>query len=157
MADRIVVMSNGNVEQIGSPLEIYDNPANTFVAEFIGSPGINLINGTIKRSKAGLCVETNDGVQLPLRNDLGVSEGQAVIYGIRPEHLTLADGGFSGLIELIEPTGAETLLFSSVGGVELCARSLERYNVTPGDTVSFKPDLEQVLLFDQTTGERQYH
>jgi len=155
MADRIVVMSNGNVEQIGTPLKIYDNPANTFVAEFIGSPGINLIEGTIRRTNDRLSVETVDGVHLPLADDKPLTDGKSIIYGIRPEHITLGEGGFPGAIELIEPTGAETLLFSSVGGVELCVRSMERQNVRPGDTVRFKPDISQVLLFDSETGARQ--
>ena len=153
MADRIVVMSNGNVEQIGAPLEIYDNPVNVFVAGFIGSPGINLINGTVRRASGK--VETSDGIRLPLTDDAAVQDGQPIIYGIRPEHIALGDGGFTSNVELIEPTGAETLVFSKIGGSELCARFMERCNVTRGETIGFVPDLNQVLLFDAETGRRQ--
>jgi len=155
MADRIVVMSNGNVEQVGAPLDIYDDPANIFVAGFIGSPAINLFHGVVRRSNGGATVEAEDGLQLPLRNDARVEDGQPVIYGIRPEHISLGDGGFAGSVELIEPTGAETLVFSNIGGIELCARSMERCNVARGETIGFVPDLDQVLLFNAQTGMRQ--
>lgn len=155
MADRIVVMSNGNVEQIGAPLEIYDNPVNTFVAGFIGSPGINLINGTVRRANDKTIVETADGLSLQLTNDAAVEDGQPIIYGIRPEHIALGDGGFIGELELIEPTGAETLVFSNVAGIELCARSMDRCTAKRGETIGFVPDLDQVLLFNAETGVRQ--
>jgi len=154
MADRIVVMSNGHVEQIGAPLEVYDNPVNTFVASFIGSPGINLINGTVRKAADKASVETVDGIKLPLKNDAPVEDSQPITYGIRPEHIALGDGGFNGEVELIEPTGAETLVFSQVGGIELCARTMERSNVKRGDSIGFVPDLDQVLLFDSATGVR---
>ena len=154
MADRIVVMSNGNVEQIGAPLDVYDNPVNTFVASFIGSPGINLINGTIRKANNKVFVETTDGKHLPLKTDTNVKDGQPTTYGIRPEHLSLGDAGFNGTVELIEPTGAETLVFSKIGGIELCARTMERSNVQRGDSIGFIPDLDRVLLFDAETGAR---
>ena len=154
MADRIVVMSNGNVEQIGAPLDIYDNPANTFVAKFIGSPGINLIEGTVRRRNDRASVEASDGTQLPLNPNANVADGQKITYGIRPEHISLREGGFSGAIELIEPTGAETLVFSKIGKVEICARTMERSNVKRGDSVGFMPDINKVLLFNVETGAR---
>ena len=154
MADRIVVMSNGNVEQIGAPLDVYDNPVNTFVASFIGSPGINLINGTIRKANNKVSVETTDGKHLPLKTNTNVKDGQPITYGIRPEHLSLGDAGFNGTVELIEPTGAETLVFSKIGGIELCARTMERSNVQRGDSIGFIPDLDRVLLFDAETGAR---
>ena len=154
MADRIVVMSNGNVEQIGTPLEIYDNPVNVFVAAFIGSPGINLVPGTVRRDGDGAVVETSDGVRLPLRPDARVEAGQAIVYGIRPEHLVIGEGGFTSSVELIEPTGAETLVFTRIGRTEICARSMERQSIRRGDRVGFVPDLDQVLLFDAETGMR---
>ena len=154
MADRSVVMSNGNVEQMGAPLDIYDNPANTFVAKFIGSPGINLIEGTVRRRKERASVEASDGTQLPLNPNANVEDGQKITYGIRPEHISLREGGFSGAIELIEPTGAETLVFSKIGKVEICARTMERSNVKRGDSVGFMPDINKVLLFNVETGAR---
>ena len=154
MADRIVVMSNGNVEQIGAPLDIYDNPANIFVASFIGSPGINLINGTVRRANDKASVETADGIHLPLNSEAAVEDGQPITYGIRPEHIELGRGGFSSEVELIEPTGAETLVFSQVGGIKLCARTMKRREIKPGDKVGFKPNRDQVLLFNAETGTR---
>ena len=155
MADRIVVMSEGHVEQIGSPLEVYDNPVNTFVASFIGSPGINLIEGTVRRINGNVVVETSEGIHLPLKNNITVKDGKPVTYGIRPEHIALGDGGFRGEVDLIEPTGAETLVFSQLGGIELCARIMERTQVNRGDSIGFVPDLNQVLLFNSETGVRQ--
>jgi len=156
MADRIVVMSNGNVEQIGAPLDIYDNPANTFVASFIGSPGINLVNGEVRRSGDAFSVVTEDGVPLPAPADTAVKDGDPVIYGIRPEHIAIGNvaGGFQANVDLIEPTGAETLVFSRLGGVELCARSNERFNFKLGERVGFSPNVEQVLLFNAADGKR---
>ena len=154
MADRIVVMSNGNVEQIGAPLDVYDNPANIFVASFIGSPGINLINGTVRKTKDKAIVETAEGIHLPLNSEVDVEEGQPVIYGIRPEHIELGRGGFSSAVELIEPTGAETLVFTQLGGIELCARTMKRREIKPGDKVGFKPNRDHVLLFNPETGTR---
>ncbi len=154
MADRIVVMSNGNVEQIGAPLDVYDNPVNTFVASFIGSPGINLIRGTVRRTADKTAVETADGIHLPLKKDAPVEDSQPITYGIRPEHIALGDGGFIGEVELIEPTGAETLVFSQLGGIEFCARTMERTAVKRGDSIGFVPDLDQVLLFNAESGAR---
>jgi len=154
MADRIVVMSNGHVEQIGAPLDVYDNPNNTFVAGFIGSPAINLINGTVCRNGDRATVETVDGLRLPLGASAGVEEGQRIIYGIRPEHIDLGDGGVEARVELIEPTGAETLVFTKIGGVEWCARSMERCNIRRGESVGFVPQVDQVLLFDADSGAR---
>jgi multiple sugar transport system ATP-binding protein len=154
MADRIVVMSNGNVEQIGAPLEIYDNPVNTFVAGFIGSPGINLIDGTVRRTADNACVETPDGTRLPLKNDVELEDGQPITYGIRPEHIALGVDGISADIDLIEPTGAETLLFSTIAGIEFCTRTMERSGVARGDNVGLVPDRDHVLLFNAQTGVR---
>ncbi|MCP4379829.1 MAG: sn-glycerol-3-phosphate ABC transporter ATP-binding protein UgpC [Hyphomicrobiales bacterium] len=156
MADRIVVMSNGNVEQIGAPLEIYDDPVNTFVAGFIGSPGINLIKGVVRREADTAGVKTSDGVALPIRTDAPVREGDSVIYGVRPEHIAIGENqsDFNGNVELIEPTGAETLVFSRIGGKELCIRSNERCSFGPGDTIGLSPNLDQVLLFDAQSGTR---
>ncbi|MFM8988902.1 MAG: ABC transporter ATP-binding protein, partial [Alphaproteobacteria bacterium] len=86
MADRIVVMHDGIVEQVGSPLELYDNPANTFVAGFIGSPAMNFFQGTLRRN-GGIWVEAEDGTKLPAPGNVGGSDGQKVVYGVRPEHL----------------------------------------------------------------------
>src|ERR1700686_3333628 len=88
MADRIVVMHDGRVEQIGEPLELYDRPDNLFVAQFIGSPAMNVVSGTVRRANGGAWVEAAGGVRWPLGHTAG-ADGQAVAYGVRPEHLSL--------------------------------------------------------------------
>src|SRR5207302_5082604 len=93
MADRIVVMHDGRVEQIGTPLDLYDNPANLFVAGFIGSPAMNFIKGELHRSGGSVWVEAKDGVRLPAEQGVGGSEGQAVVYGVRPEHMSVVGAG----------------------------------------------------------------
>src|SRR5512147_791905 len=109
MADRIVVMHDGRIEQIGTPLELYDRPGNLFVAQFIGSPAMNVVSGTVRRAGAGAHVEAGGRVHWPLDGGPG-ADGQAVAYGIRPEHLTLASSGAGvpGEVIVVEPTGAET-------------------------------------------------
>src|SRR6266571_9124900 len=109
MADRIVVMHDGVVEQIGPPLELYDHPRNLFVAQFIGSPAMNVINGKLRRAGDDAVVETEDGVRWPVLRGLAASEGLDVSYGVRPEHLSVVQGGGEGTVSaeviVVEPTG----------------------------------------------------
>ena len=154
MADRIVVMHDGIVEQVGSPLELYDNPANTFVAGFIGSPAMNFFQGTLRRN-GGIWVEAEDGTKLPAPGNVGGSDGQKVVYGVRPEHLTLA-GGSSGVpakVEVVEPTGADTLVFSRIAGIHTCAVFSERHDFRPGQEIKLQPRLDVVHLFDAASGQ----
>ena len=141
MADKIVVMKGGNVEQVGRPLELYDRPANLFVATFIGSPSMNLFKGTI--TATGFA--TADGV-LPLPAG---SHGAAATYGIRPEHLTIADDGFPVEVVVLEPTGAETQVIGRFGQQQLVAVLRDRVDYKPGDIIRLKPDLGCVHLFGQ--------
>jgi multiple sugar transport system ATP-binding protein len=115
MADRIVVMNDGIVEQAGSPLELYDRPNNIFVAGFIGSPAMNLLKGKIKLNGKPAFV-TDGGVSLPLANAPAGSDGKPAIYGIRPEHFTLSGNGLAAEISVVEPTGSETQVFAKLGG-----------------------------------------
>src|SRR5579863_5460186 len=148
MADRIVVMHDGRVEQIGSPLELYDHPENLFVAGFIGSPAMNFISGTLQREGDEASVETADGVRLPAGTARG-NAGQAVVYGVRPEHLIVAPtGGVPVRISVVEPTGADTYVYGEVAGTQICAVFGERYAFTPGETVRLAPKLDTVHLFD---------
>src|SRR3989440_11212991 len=109
MADRIVVMHDGRVEQIGDPLELYDHPNNLFVAQFIGSPAMNIINGTLRRANGAAYVEASGGIRWPIVRGPGV-DGQAVTLGVRPEHLTIAaattDDTVAGEVIVVEPMGA---------------------------------------------------
>jgi multiple sugar transport system ATP-binding protein len=154
MADRIVVMHDGRIEQIGTPLELYDHPSNLFVAQFIGSPAMNVVEGTVRRAAGAAHVEAAGGVRWPLSQGPG-ADGQAVAYGIRPEHLTLGpNGGVSGEIVVVEPTGAETELVIQVGDEHVDLRIHGRPMVNPGDKVSLAIDPTNVHVFDKATGQR---
>ena len=151
MADKIVVMHDGRVEQIGAPLDLYDRPDNLFVAGFIGSPAMNFFPGTVNGSTA---FHGPGGVQLPLGAPLAASDGRPAVYGVRPEHFTLADDGVDAEVQVVEPTGSETQLVAKLGGQEVFAVFRERHQFKPGDRVRLKPDARLVHLFDQATGKR---
>ncbi|KAA0695764.1 sn-glycerol-3-phosphate ABC transporter ATP-binding protein UgpC [Neorhizobium sp. P12A] len=153
MADRIVVMRDGSVEQIGSPLELYDRPVNLFVAGFIGSPGMNLIRGKISAS-GPLNFVADGGGQLPLPEGIAVTRGADVIYGIRPEHLFVGQGGVATEVTVIEPTGAETQLTANIGTDTLVATVRERLDIRPGDALRLSPDVSKLHLFDAESGKR---
>jgi multiple sugar transport system ATP-binding protein len=153
MADRIVVMHDGLVEQIGAPLELYDRPNNLFVASFIGSPAMNFLKGRIKTNgTAGF--EGPRGVALPLATAPASADGRPAVYGIRPEHFVIADDGAEAEIVVVEPTGSETQVFAKLGGEEVVAVFRERHQFKPGDKIRLKPDSQLVHLFDETTGKR---
>jgi multiple sugar transport system ATP-binding protein len=153
MADKIVVMHDGIVEQIGTPLDLYDKPGNQFVAGFIGSPAMNFLKGTVKANGSASFHGPN-GVKLPLASAPAGSDGRPVVYGIRPEHFTLADDGADAEIVVVEPTGSETQVFAKLGGEEVVAVFRERHKFEPGDKVRLKPDPALVHLFDEATGKR---
>jgi multiple sugar transport system ATP-binding protein len=151
MADQIVVMHDGRIEQIGSPLTLYDHPANRFVAGFIGSPAMNFIEGTLR----GGAVEAANGARLPVPSGgaAGV-DGRAVIYGIRPEHLDIADDGFDAEVVVVEPTGSETQVFARLGTQELVGVFRERHEFRPGQRIRLRPRAASAHLFDPTSGQR---
>jgi multiple sugar transport system ATP-binding protein len=153
MADQIVVMHDGRIEQTGSPLELYDRPANRFVAGFIGSPSMNFIDGT---QKDGALVAAN-GARLPVATAQAANDGRAMVYGIRPEHLDLVDGGNEGFeaeVVVIEPTGSETQLFARLGEQEIVAIFRERHDFAPGQKIRLKPRAPVAHLFDASSGQR---
>ncbi|MDP9136681.1 MAG: sn-glycerol-3-phosphate ABC transporter ATP-binding protein UgpC [Pseudomonadota bacterium] len=153
MADKIVVMRDGRIEQAGAPLEIYDHPRNLFVAAFIGSPAMNLIPGKLRGAEGMLSVETEDGTRLPLPANAPGREGQPVHYGVRPDHLTVAKaGGVEAMIEVVEPTGADTLVFARIGKQKICGAFAERYGFRPGERIALAPRLDCVHLFDAQSG-----
>jgi multiple sugar transport system ATP-binding protein len=153
MADKIVVMHDGNVEQIGAPLDIYDKPQNIFVAGFIGSPAMNFLNGRVMRDN-GAWFETAAGRRLPLPGDTTAKDGQNVVYGIRPEHLHASDDGVEGEVIVVEPTGAEVQIFARLEGDNITAVLRERLLLKPGEAVRLAPDTTLVHLFDMETGLR---
>jgi multiple sugar transport system ATP-binding protein len=154
MADRIVVMQDGRIEQIGTPLELYDHPTNLFVAQFIGSPAMNVVTGTVRRSNGHAWVEAEGGVRWPLAASGAVSDGQAVAYGVRPSDLGVVAGERAVPAEVIvvEPTGAETELLVRVGTSEIVVVVHGRPQAEPGATIPLAVDLASVHLFDPTSG-----
>jgi multiple sugar transport system ATP-binding protein len=148
-----VVMHDGIVEQIGAPLELYDRPRNLFVAGFIGSPAMNLLTGTI-RAAGSPQFEGPGGIRLPLAAAPAGSDGRPVIYGIRPEHFTIADDGAEAQVQVVEPTGSELQVAARLGGEEIIAVFRERHNLKPGDRIRLKPDPRLAHLFDAPGGQR---
>ncbi len=153
MADKIVVMHDGLVEQIGAPLELYDRPGNLFVAGFIGSPAMNFLHGTIRVNGAA-SFRGPGGVKLPLATAPAGADGRPAVYGIRPEHFAIADDGAEAEVQVIEPTGSETQVVAKLGGEDIIAVFRERHQFKPGDKIRLKPDPKLVHLFDEATGQR---
>ena len=147
MADKIVVMNNGKVEQIGSPLELYDNPVNLFVAGFIGSPAMNFVKGKVNGS--GISVGGGIDLPNPTRN---LDAGREVLIGVRPEHLAVDPGGVPVEVVVVEPTGADTQIFCMLAGTAVTAVVRERHTFRPGEAVRLKPQL--TYLFDPSSGAR---
>ncbi|MBC8056358.1 MAG: sn-glycerol-3-phosphate ABC transporter ATP-binding protein UgpC [Rhizobiales bacterium] len=155
MGDKIVVMRDGRIEQTGSPLDLYDHPANQVVAGFIGSPAMNFLPGTLRRSAGTAHIELGDGTQLDAPPRTGGVDGQPIVFGTRPEHLTLADaGGIPAKVVVMEPTGMDTFVACRHEGVELSAVFRERHDFAPGSTIRLLPDLQRAHLFDASSGQR---
>jgi multiple sugar transport system ATP-binding protein len=151
MADKIVVMNGGNVEQTGAPLELYDHPANLFVAGFIGSPAMNFLKGKVD----GGAFRSEEGTALPLPSTRGVTDGSPIIYGVRPEHFHLSNGsGLPARVNVIEPTGSETQVMADFAGAPIIAAFRERVTAKPGEMIQIAPDPAMVHLFDARTGQR---
>jgi multiple sugar transport system ATP-binding protein len=149
MADKIVILRDGVIEQQGTPLEVYDHPANLFVAAFIGSPSMNLLKGDV--AKGG--VKLADGTVLPLPAGHKGKVGQKVVYGIRPEHLKPAKAGIPAKVVVVEPTGPEIHIYADLGGQEVCAITDERLQLARDVAIKLMPKLDKVHLFDAESGE----
>ena len=154
MGDKIVVMRDGRIEQTGSPLELYDHPANLFVAGFIGSPAMNFLPATLRRDAGVARVELGDGTRLAAPAGAGGADGQAVIMGMRPEHLILAETGIPSQVVVVEPTGADTFVACRHEGADFSVVFRERHDFAPGTTIHLQPDLLRAHLFDAKTGQR---
>ena len=153
MADKIVVMRDGRVEQIGSPLDLYDNPGNVFVAGFIGSPSMNFVHGRIMSQDGQKQFLSEGGLALPLP-PTSAGEGQQVTYGIRPEHIRIGEGGVAMNVVVVEPTGSETQVFAKAGGEFVDALVKERITARPGSEIGFVIDPADVHLFDRESEQR---
>ena len=152
LADKIVVMRDGLVEQIGAPLEVFDSPVNRFVAGFIGSPAMNFLDARFVGE--GEFVRTADGIDLPLGRRAQLEAGKPVVYGIRPEHLDISVSGIPARVSVVEPTGSETHIFAKVGGQDVTVLVRARAGVASGDTIYLRPKTEHVYLFDAASGLR---
>lgn len=159
MADQIVVMRDGLVEQRGRPLDLYDHPANLFVAGFIGSPAMNFIPATLRRNGGGGAAEVEfaDGTRVPAPygSALQGNDGQKVTYGVRPEHLSIgaAGQGIATKVIVVEPTGADTEVFSRFGETSLTSIFRERHDFGAGDVIHLVPDHSRTHLFDAESGK----
>jgi len=155
MADKIVLTNQGHIEQTGSPLELYDRPANVFVAGFIGSPSMNFLPGKVLRGQPN-SVRLDNGETVDINGIEDDWDGKPVILGIRPEHLELVtdDSGFQAQVAVTEPTGKETQIVARVSGQEVTVILDDRVEFSPGDTIRLKPKPDKYHLFDATTKER---
>ena len=152
MADKIVVLQNGVIEQIGSPLDLYDNPANQFVAGFIGSPAMNFFTGDVEVHENKLVARLKCGT-LPLNETKHVSAGQKIKIGIRPENLIITDSGISATASVIEPTGPEThVVLRDKEGSEITLVSRERRNFKVGEKLHLTVKPNNMHIFDSKNG-----
>jgi multiple sugar transport system ATP-binding protein len=149
MADKIVVMHDGRVEQIGAPLDLYDAPANLFVAGFIGSPAMNLLTGRLD----GSGFVSGDGIALPVGQAPAATPGGAVVYGLRPESMHLG-GDVPLTVEVVEPTGSETHVLGRIGKTEVVGVFRERVRAAPGEEIRVRIDPAATHLFDAGSGAR---
>jgi multiple sugar transport system ATP-binding protein len=153
MADKIVVMRDGRVEQIGAPLDLYDRPENVFVAGFIGSPSMNFLHGKVTARGGTKAFVSGGGLTLPLPQT-SATEGQEVTYGIRPEHIRIGAGGVPMNVVVVEPTGSETQVFAKAGTELVDAMVKERIRARPGEAIGFVIDPADVHLFDRKSQQR---
>ncbi|MTH79712.1 sn-glycerol-3-phosphate ABC transporter ATP-binding protein UgpC [Paracoccus aestuariivivens] len=153
MADKIVVMRDGRVEQIGAPLDLFDRPESVFVGGFIGSPSMNFLHGTVSSQEGRQVFRTDGGLALPMPQ-AGLADGHQVTYGIRPEHIAIGDEGVPVNIVVTEPTGSETQIFARVDNDLINAVVRDRIYARPGEQVGFVIDPANVHLFDRQTERR---
>jgi multiple sugar transport system ATP-binding protein len=160
MADRIVVMRDGLIEQVGTPLELYDRPRTAFVAQFIGSPSMNLIAARTQQAQGEWQLVTDDGQRLPLLPGLQAQGERDLWLGVRPEHVQLEVEPRTGLatnaatVEVVEPTGAETQVVSRFGKHPLISTVKERLALAPGQALHWHTAAQHWHVFDRQSGER---
>lgn len=150
MADIIVVMKDGVIMQQGTPLDLYDNPENRFVAGFIGSPAMNFMEGKVVNGH----LEMSSGLTFPLPEYAAAYAGQKLICGVRPEHFVIDERGVPGTVTLVEPTGSEFQISLEFGDQAAVVLLRERLNLKPGDTLQLMPDMHSIFLFEAENGDR---
>ncbi|MDD7973520.1 ABC transporter ATP-binding protein [Roseinatronobacter alkalisoli] len=155
LGQKIVVLRNGRVEQIGRPMDLYNEPANVFVAGFIGTPSINLLHGRVRVNGTTKAVELSDGSHIPIKAGFDVTANQKVVLGLRPEHLTIAARpdaeGISVKVTAIENTGSDMVVNCEKPGLRLVAAFKEQRSIEVGQAVTIVPDHGKACLFDCTT------
>ncbi|QKC94298.1 ABC transporter ATP-binding protein [Mesorhizobium sp. NZP2298] len=153
MADRIVVMDRGRIQQVGAPLELYDRPANKFVAGFLGSPSMSFVSGALKATPEKTWFESAGGGRLALAGK-AVPAGSAVEAGIRPEHFIIGEAAdaMALKVDVVEPTGSETHVYGVIGADTVRAVFRDRVPVSPGDLLPVSVDPGNIHLFDKATG-----
>ncbi len=150
LADRIVAMHGGVVQQVGTPLDLYDRPANLFVAGFIGSPGMNFLEGRYHTGSGGAEFRLADGTAIPLSPRGGLADGAPATLGIRPEHVSLSDEGrWEAGVDLVEPTGFGIILHLALHGQAFKAFTLDRSVLTPAAGLRVSFPAEHLHLFDE--------
>ena len=159
LADRIVIMKDGHIEQVGTPMEVFNHPVNTFVASFIGSPPMNLIPATIRNG--AIMLDDRTGIPVPTRLREQVRDGRAVTVGIRPDDLTPIGHGIhesaemaelTMSVELAEPLGTETLIYTRLAGHEVQGKMFDPRHLEEGEALPFRMMLDKLHLFDAETG-----
>lgn len=156
MADRIVVMRDGIIEQVGTPLELYDHPANVFVAEFIGSPAMNILPGSIRKEVRGRSVALDCGAEMPMAANAAGDDGQPVFVGIRPEHFERGSGigAISAVVSIVEPLGSQVQIGATAGAQSLTVVFNERFMPELGAVVDLMPVVQHIHVFDRVSGLR---
>ena len=152
MADKIVVMNEGLVEQTGSPLELYDKPVNVFVAGFIGSPSMNMLNASINSNSINL----GSSGSIPITKKTTSENNLDITLGIRPSHMNISKNG-EGIkfqVDVIEPTGADSLIYGKINDSECCVQTSERFNLNSGDLIYISPIEDNLHYFNKETNVR---
>ena len=168
LADRIVVLRDGYIEQVGTPMELFSQPANTFVAGFIGTPPMNLVECKLQKQDSSFVLIFEDGLKIPVPsrndNDSNLKDGAEVVMGLRTEEITPEDTSpdfpdtwrFKSRVEVVEPLGSETHIHVNIDGVKFIARSEGRRVITHGDELVLAMNLNQMHIFDKETTEVIY-
>jgi multiple sugar transport system ATP-binding protein len=166
LGDRIVVLKDGYIEQVGNPIEIFQNPVNTFVAGFIGAPPMNLIDGVITKTGENLAVSFPDGFKLPIpdKPEAKISAGQKIVMGLRPEDIFLVEGNhnipedwkFNAKIIVTEPLGSETYMHLDVSGLKVTGKCEGRRTVHPNEEIKLAFNLNHLHIFDAESNKSVY-
>ncbi len=162
LADRVVVMNNGNIEQVGTPQELYHHPKTRFVAGFIGSPAMNFLRCRLEQNGAGLRVRISDTISLPVPESDAAryrsAVGRDLVFGLRPEHITEPRRAernpaceFAVALDIVEAMGMETMIYFTVDGQEVCGRVDPEHAAAPGATMRLYANMEHMHLIDPQT------